>query len=176
MIINAPFAIPLDRFVDDRGWFIKGFSDKILASVGSGFKLVETNFSFSANKGTIRGLHFQIDDAAETKILTCILGSIFDIAVDIRKNSPTFGKCWQFDLNFKSPILVVIPEGFAHGFQTLEDNTSLIYLTTQFYSQDDERGINYLEPLVGIQWERPPAAISIKDHDIPFLSNTFKGI
>ena len=164
------------KFTDHRGSFRRKYCSKELEDVIGEGKIVQVNQSDNLLAGTVRGLHYQVGVSREIKIVSCIGGSALDVAVDLRRGSKTFLQYETLLLTPESSLSFLIPEGFAHGFQTLEDNTSLIYLTTQFYSQDDERGINYLEPLVGIQWERPPAAISIKDHEIPFLSNTFKGI
>ena len=164
------------KFTDHRGSFRRKYCAEELEDVARGCRIVQVNQSDNLKAGTIRGLHYQIGASQEIKIVSCIRGSLLDVAVDLRKGSKTFLQHETLVLTPESGLSFFIPKGFAHGFQTLEDNTTLMYLTTQFYSPSNERGINYLEPLVGIEWDRLTTAISIRDQGIPFLTNEFKGI
>src|SRR5690606_8404515 len=130
----------------------------------------------STRRGTIRGLHFQYAPHAETKIVSCLQGSIYDVAVDLRAGSQTFLQWYGLILSAERQNSLVIPPGFAHGFQTLEDNTQILYLVSAPYSAADEDGLNPLDPTIGIEWPLPPSEISPRDQQRSFLDkNHFRG-
>jgi dTDP-4-dehydrorhamnose 3,5-epimerase len=174
--ITGLYILVDSKFQDNRGSFRRKFCSQDLENILSGRQVRQVNQSDNVTSGTVRGLHYQINESSETKIVSCIKGSALDIALDLRADSKTFLQYETLVISSENNHSFFIPEGFAHGFQTLEDNTSLIYLTTQFYSPTNERGINYLEPLIGIQWNQIATVVSLKDKEIPFLSADFKGI
>ena len=133
-------------------------------------EFVQFNHSFNTLKGTIRGLHFQSPPFAETKLIRCVQGSVYDIAVDLRENSSTYLQFFGTELSAENLNCILIPEGFAHGFQTLEDNTSLIYHHTNYYKPNTERGIRFNDPVLNIQWPLQPVNISRKDLLYPLIN------
>lgn len=174
--IDGVYCIKRDFFEDKRGKFARLFCQNELGSFLKERKIVQINYSKSSVRGTLRGLHYQCNNHKEMKIIQCLRGSVFDVVVDIRKNSPTFMK-WDFlELSDKNDLMFVIPEGCAHGFQTLEDNTELLYFHTEYYKPEEEKGIKFDDPLVAIDWPLEPICISSKDSKIPFLDTNFYGI
>lgn len=162
--------------IDVRGYLERMFCEEDLSFILVARHIVQINHTYSAIKGSIRGLHFQYPPYAEMKFVTCIKGEVFDVAVDIRKGSPTFLK-WHAEIlsqdNFKT---FVIPEGFAHGFQTLTDNCEMLYFHTCFYNPQAESGLNYSDPLINIKWPITITDISNKDANYSFISPNFEGI
>lgn len=156
---------------DERGFFTRIFCKKIFSKFGFTDDFVQFNQSFNSLKGTIRGIHFQIPPFAEAKLVRCVNGSVFDIAVDLRKDSPTYLKYYGIELNDKNLFCLLIPEGFAHGFQTLEDNSIMLYHHTNFYTPSAESGIRYDDPKLNIQWPEQVTNISNRDLLFPFLNN-----
>ena len=128
------------------------------------------NTTLSKKQSTVRGLHFQRPPKAETKIVRCISGSIWDVIVDIRENSPTYGKWYGVELNDNNRTMMYVPKGFAHGFQTLVDNVELLYLHSEFYSKKHEGGLLYADKTVNIDWPLPVSGISERDKVHPMLS------
>lgn len=161
---------------DDRGYFERLFCTDEFKELGLNKPIVNINHSYSKQKGTIRGMHFQYPPSQEIKIIICLRGSVYDVAIDIRKNSPTFLQWHSEILNNELKQMFLIPEGFAHGFQTLEDNVELLYLHTNFYSREYESGLNFQDPLINIQWPLEVAEISEKDKSHKFISTDFKGV
>jgi dTDP-4-dehydrorhamnose 3,5-epimerase len=152
-----------EPFRDNRGFFNRIFCQKELEMIRPGIVIAQINHSMTKVKGTIRGMHFQYPPHEEMKIVRCIRGSIFDVAVDVRKNSPTFLQWHGEILSAENMKAMVIPEGCAHGFQSLEDNIELIYLSTAFYCKEAEDGIRYDEPKASIDWPVEITVVSEKD-------------
>jgi dTDP-4-dehydrorhamnose 3,5-epimerase len=140
---------------------------------GGVFQVNETQ---TAKAGTVRGFHFQHPPFAEAKLVTCIAGKIVDIAIDIRKGSPTFLQSFAVELSTENSCSLLIPEGFAHGFQTLEDNTTLIYTHSAPYRADAEGGLNPLDPRLGIAWPRPIENLSPRDQAHALIDDAFTGL
>lgn len=162
--------------IDNRGYFERLFCTEEFKEVGLNRPIVNINHSFSKQKGTIRGMHFQYPPSQEIKMITCLKGSIYDVALDIRKNSSTFLQ-WQGEiLDGDSRKIFMIPEGFAHGFQTLEDNVELLYIHTNFYNKEHESGLNYNDPILNINWPLKVTKISDKDKNYKFITTNFKGV
>ncbi len=161
-------------FEDERGFFLESYNQKTYQDAGIELTFVQDNHSKSV-KGTLRGLHFQKGSKAQDKLIRCIAGEIFDVAVDIRKDSPTFGKWFGLHLSAENKKQLLVPKGFAHGFQTMQENCEMLYLHTDSYSPEDEAGLRYDEPRVGIQWPYEVADISDKDNNIPLLTSEFAG-
>ena len=167
-ILNGSFTIQLDPINDERGWFARYFCKKEFSTIGHEKEWVQMNHSFSLKKGTLRGMHFQKPPHSEVKLVRCIQGSVFDVIIDLRKDSPTFLKWFGTELSAENKLMMYIPEGFAHGFQTLEDNSGLLYMHTAYYSPEAEDGLRYNDPQVNISWPLEISEISMRDtnHDL----------
>jgi len=140
-ILKGSYEITLTPHGDSRGWFARTYCKNEFEQIGHQAEWVQINHSFSAQKGTVRGMHFQNPPYAEIKMLRCIAGSVYDVIVDLRKNSPTFLKWYGTELSAANKKMLYIPAGFAHGFQTLSDDAELIYHHTEFYTPEAEAGI-----------------------------------
>jgi len=174
--LGGAYTVELEPFVDERGLFSRTFCQKEFSTIGFDKQIVQINHSVTQQKGTIRGLHYQLSPASETKIIRCIEGEIFDVMVDIREGSPTFMHSCGIKLSKKEFQLIFIPEGFAHGFQSLTDNVELFYFSSAFYSPEHERGLRFNDPALAIRWPLPLKAISQKDQNHPLIDKSFKGI
>lgn len=149
-------------FNDARGYFYEPYNRKTFAEIGIGEEFVQDNQSFS-QKGVIRGLHFQNPPHAQAKLLRVLQGSIWDVAVDIRKSSPTYGKYFGVELSAENKTIFYVPKGFAHGFFTLEDNTLLLYKCSDFYNKPSEESLVWNDPDVAISWKINDPILSEKD-------------
>ena len=174
--IKDLFIIEPEPFEDDRGKFYRIFCLNELKEIGHTKKIVQANQSLSKQKGTIRGMHFQYPPKAEIKIVKCINGSVFDVTIDLRKKSPTFLQWYGVILSAENMKIMYIPEGFAHGFQTLENNSELLYFHTEFYSPEYEAGIRYNDPAINIKWPLEITNISKRDREHELINENFKGI
>lgn len=174
--LKPAFRVTLEPFIDQRGIFERLFCQKEFKKIGLKKTIAQINLSITHKSGTVRGLHFQKPPYAETKIITCVKGKIFDCLVDLRQNSPTF-LAWHGEvLSEKNRRMLVIPEGFAHGLQTLTDDCRVFYFHTNYYRASHEKRIRYDEPLIAVKWPQKVRAISAKDSQAPFLKNNFKGL
>jgi dTDP-4-dehydrorhamnose 3,5-epimerase len=161
--IEDVFLIEIEKTKDRRGFFARTLDRRELKKHGLIGDFVQCSISFNRKKGTIRGMHFQLPPYEEAKIVTCIKGKIFDVVIDLRKNSPTF-KQWEInELNSESHNMVYCPKGVAHGFQTLEDNSEIYYQMSEYYKPKYYRGIRYNDPNFKIRWPLPISAISKND-------------
>ncbi|MBT0395903.1 dTDP-4-dehydrorhamnose 3,5-epimerase [Morganella morganii subsp. morganii] len=169
-LIPDVFIIEPTIFGDNRGYFYESFNDKLFSeAIGRKINFVQDNHSMS-QKNTLRGLHYQIPPYEQAKLVRCTAGSVFDVAVDIRQNSPTFGKWVSVILSADNKRQLWIPEGFAHGFMSLEDNTEFLYKTNNFYSKDNERGLLWSDMDLNIPWpEAKDYILSEKDKLHPLL-------
>ena len=168
--------VEAEPFVDKRGIFARFFCENELSDIIGDRHIVNINFSKTLKKGAIRGLHFQYPPKAEMKLIRCIKGSVYDVIVDIRKDSPTFLKWYGTVLSAENMNMVCAPEGFAHGFQALEENVEMLYLHTEFYSKENESGLNYKDPLLAIEWSLDPTEISERDNSHKLIDDNFRGI
>lgn len=174
--LDGVYHIEPKPIEDDRGYFERLFCEDDFKEIGFYKKIVNINHSYTKQKGSVRGLHFQYPPFSETKIVFCIKGSILDIAVDIRASSPTFLKHHSQVLTSEKRDMLFMPEGFAHGFQTLEDDVELLYLHTNFYDKNSEGAINILDSILNINFPLEIKDISEKDKNNPFVDKNFKGI
>jgi len=174
--IDGLKLITPEPLCDERGYFSRIFCQKEMAEIKENLVIAQINNSYTKKKGTIRGMHFQYPPHAEIKIVRCVKGKIFDVAVDLRKNSPTFLQWHGEILSEDNQKMFVIPEGFAHGFQTLEDDCEIIYFNTTFYSKESESAIRYNDPKIGIKWLEKVTVLSEKDANHPYLDESFEGI
>lgn len=170
------YLIKLEPLNDKRGFFERLFCQKDFHRIGLKKPLVQMNYSVTKKTGTIRGLHYQLPPYTEAKIVTCLRGKIFDCVVDLRRGSPTFLQWHGEILSEKNQKAIFVPEGFAHGLQTLSDNSGVLYLNTNFFHPTHERGLRYNDPLMSIDWQLKITEISDKDSQRPFLKKNFKGI
>lgn len=164
------------RFADERGFFSEVWSKAGFAEAGIGAEFVQDNVSLSRRKGVVRGLHFQMPPAGQAKLVRVSRGAIFDVGVDIRRSSPTFGKWAGVVLSAEKWNQLYVPEGFAHGFVTLEDDTEVSYKVSALYSPEHDRAIRFDDPAIGIDWpiEGEPL-LSAKDAAAPFLADIDTG-
>ena len=174
--LSGSFIIDLEIKGDARGWFARTFCKKEFSAIGHEKDWVQMNHSFSSEKGTVRGMHFQQHPFSEIKMVRCIAGAVFDVIVDIRKDSPTFLKWIGVELSAVNKKMIYIPEGFAHGFQTLTTDCELIYHHSAFYEPAAEMGLNVLDPEIKIEWPFEIKVLSDRDKSHPFINNQFKGI
>lgn len=166
-------AITPKRHGDARGWFSEVFRDDLFRAHVADVAFVQHNQSYSAPKGTVRGLHFQLEPRAQGKLVRCPRGRVFDVAVDLRASSPTFGQHAAIELSAENGRQLWIPTGFAHGFCTLEDDCELAYLVTDYYSPEHDRGLAFDDPALAIAWPvaAADAVLSPKDRVQPRLAD-----
>ena len=155
--------IDLDLREDERGFFARYFCEKEFSNAGLNTRWVQINNSMSCDVGTLRGLHFQCPPNAEVKLVRCIRGSIWDVVVDLRKGSNTYGKWFGVTLSDKNRTMMYVPKGFAHGFVSLESDSEIFYLVSDFYAPEAEGTLIWNDPDVDIQWPIQPQALSDKD-------------
>ncbi len=160
------------KFADHRGFFSETFNKRALAEAGLDVNFVQDNHSLSSQKGVVRGLHFQAAPFSQDKLIRVTRGAVFDVALDIRRNSPTFGQHVGFVLDAENWQQAFVPIGFAHGFVTLEENTEVLYKVTNYYAPTHDRGVQWNDPALDIRWPVSPeeAIISEKDGRLPTLA------
>ncbi|HHT9158318.1 MAG TPA: dTDP-4-dehydrorhamnose 3,5-epimerase [Candidatus Brocadiaceae bacterium] len=161
---------------DHRGFFSRFFCAEEFREAGLSKPIVQINHSFTRKTGTVRGLHFQYPPYAETKIVSCLKGKIFDVAVDLRRGSPSFLHWHGEVLSAENRKSLIIPEGFAHGFQTLTEDCELIYLSSAPYQREAEDALNVMDPKLGIVWLLSISDLSERDRNHPFIDADFQGI
>lgn len=174
--LNGLFLIKLNQLKDSRGYFERLFCAEEFSKLGWLKNISQVNHTFTSKTGTIRGMHFQMPPYAEMKLIQCVRGEIFDVVVDLRSNSPTFLKAHYQYLSADSGTCLLIPEGFAHGFQTLTDNVELIYLHSEAYRPEAEAGIHFKDKRLGIDWPLQMTNMSDRDAAHPALERDFQGI
>ena len=165
--IKGLFIIETKIFKDTRGYFFESFNKAQFSEIGINAEFVQDNVSKSGY-GVIRGLHYQLEPASQTKLLTVLSGKILDVAVDLRKESTTFGKYFPVKLEAGKGRMVIIPKGFAHGFASLSDDTVILYKCNNLYSPSHERGIIYNDPELNIDWNIPSSDIVVTERDLSF--------
>jgi dTDP-4-dehydrorhamnose 3,5-epimerase len=162
--LQQAYIIEIDKKGDERGFFARIFCVNEYDAIGLDRNIVQSNISWNPEKGTLRGLHYQLTPKAETKIVRCTHGALYDVIIDIRPNSHTFGKWFASELTAENHRMMFVPKGFAHGFLTLTANTEVCYFVTEFFAPEHERGIRYNDPRFGIMWPFEPSVISPKDN------------
>jgi dTDP-4-dehydrorhamnose 3,5-epimerase len=169
MTVNPVRLMQPRRIADDRGWFSETFREKDFA--GSGVRFVQDNHSLSRAKGTLRGIHFQLPPHAQHKLVRCVRGAIFDVVVDIRRASPTYGAWAGTEISAQNGKQLFIPIGFGHGFLTLEADTEITYKVSDGYAPECDSGLRWNDPEIGIEWPScgPSPHLSPKDASLPFL-------
>lgn len=159
-------------FGDHRGWFMETYSKEKFEVLGISVDFVQDNHSLSASKGTLRGLHFQLNPKAQTKLIRCTKGKILDVAVDIREGSPTYKKWVAVELTEENKKQLLVPKGFAHGFITLTDNVEVQYKVDEYYSPENDRSIRFDDPEINVEWGIDNPILSDKDLKAPVLSKS----
>lgn len=165
--LKGAFVIEVDKIEDSRGFFGRLWCENEFKTHNLKTNLVQSNVSFSKQKGTLRGMHFQRNPFQETKLVRCTRGKIYDVIIDLRPNSPTFKKWFGVELTANNYKMLYVPENFAHGFVTLEDNSEVYYIVTEFYNNKAEGGIRWNDPSFNIQWPQIVNIITDKDNNHP---------
>ena len=168
--LSGAVVVDLEPRQDARGFFARSFCAETFAARGLVSQFVQMNASYSHRKGTLRGLHFQRPPAAEVKMVRCVAGAVFDVIVDLRAGSPTFGRWTGVELSATNRRMIYIPRGFAHGFQTLSDGAELIYWHDTPYAPGHEGGVHFADPDLAIDWPLPPVDLSTRDASLPRLA------
>lgn len=170
--LDGAVIIEPDIFGDARGWFYESYSKTKLEQLGIYADFVQDNRSYSAQKGTLRGLHCQTEPKAQSKLLTCLRGAILDVAVDIRKGSPTYMKWTAVELSGENKRMFFIPKGCLHGFVTLTPDVEVSYKVDEYYSPENDRSIRFDDPSIGVDWEVENPILSAKDENAPLLADS----
>jgi dTDP-4-dehydrorhamnose 3,5-epimerase len=174
--LAGSYVVNIIASTDERGWFARTFDKDEFKKINFGGEWVQINHSFTNKTGTVRGMHYQLSPFAEVKLVRCIAGAVYDVIIDLRKNSATFLQWFGIELSAENKKMIYIPEGFAHGFQTLADNCELIYHHSQIYKPGFEGGIIYDDQMINIQWPGKVTNISTRDEEHNYLPNNFEGI
>jgi dTDP-4-dehydrorhamnose 3,5-epimerase len=159
-------------FGDNRGWFYESYSYEKLKSGGIDVNFVQDNRSYSKEKGTLRGIHFQKSPMAQTKLITCTRGKILDVAVDLRKDSPDYLKWVSVELSEENKLMLFIPKGFGHGFVTLTEDVEVLYKVDEYYSKEHDRSIRFDDETIGVDWGVTEPVLSEKDKNAPLLCDS----
>ncbi len=170
--IDGAYLVDLKKIGDERGFFARAFCQHEFEAQHLNSNVVQANMSFNSAKGTVRGMHYQVAPALETKLVRCIRGSIVDTIVDMRPDSPTYLNHLTVELDAENRRALFVPAMCAHGFQTLEDDTEVMYLVSGFYTPDCERGLRADDPALNIAWPLPVANRSDKDAQWPLIKNS----
>jgi dTDP-4-dehydrorhamnose 3,5-epimerase len=173
--LAGAYAIDLEKRGDDRGFFARFFCEEEFAKHGLVNRFVQINTSLTGKEGTLRGMHYQLPPAAEVKVVRCVRGALYDVILDLRPHSPTFGRSVGLELSEDNRTMMYVPEGFAHGFLTLKPDTEAIYLVSAAYAPAAERGVRFDDPKFAIAWPRPPLELSEKDRKWPDYEPQFHG-
>lgn len=174
--IEDLFIIETHSLNDSRGAFARLFCINELNEILGNREIKQINISKTNQKGSIRGMHYQKSPKSEMKLIRCLHGEVLDVAIDLRPNSKTFLKYFATNLSDKNMKMLAIPEGFAHGFQVIKENTELLYLHTEFYSPELESGIRFDDPIININWPMSPTNLSKRDMEHTYIDKNFKGV
>jgi dTDP-4-dehydrorhamnose 3,5-epimerase len=168
--LHGSFLIELERRADDRGTFARAFCEREFAAHGIDFGVVQCNLSTNNRAGIVRGMHWQREPHAEAKLVRCVRGAVYDVIVDLRSDSPTLGKWFGAELSAENGSMMYVPEGFAHGYQSLSADAAVFYMVTAFYAPAAEGGARHDDPALGIVWPIEVSGCSEKDARWPLLS------
>jgi len=174
--LDGVFRIELRAIEDQRGWFARTFCAESFAVQGLETSFPQVNHSYCRRRGTLRGLHFQRPPRAEAKLVRCVRGAIFDVAVDVRQGSATFLQWFSVELSADRAEEIYIGPGFAHGYQALTDDAAIVYQASQPYSPELEDGLRFDDPAIGISWPITTPNLSPKDQNAPWIDPTFAGV
>lgn len=174
--LKGAFVIDLEQRHDNRGFFARTFCAKDFTDNGLKPTVAQCNLSFNYRQGTLRGMHYQVAPATETKLIRCTQGAIYDVIIDLRPDSPTYQLHFGVELSAENRRALYVPEMFAHGYQALSDNAEVIYQVGEFYTPGYERGLRYDDPAFGIKWPLPVSEISEKDAAWPLSVSIAEGV
>lgn len=163
--VKGAYLIDLEKRGDERGFFARVFCKEEFVAHGLETDFVQINNSLSAAKGTLRGMHYQLPPAAEVKVVRCVAGALWDVVLDLRPDSPSYGRWFGTELSAVNRRMMYAPKGLAHGFVTLAPDTEAFYLVSAFYAPELERGVRWNDPRFAIEWPMEPVVISDKDRD-----------
>ena len=173
--LEGLIVIHTDVFGDHRGWFTESYNYEKYSELGIDTTFIQDNHSYSKEKGTLRGLHFQTGEFAQSKLVRCTKGRLLDICVDLRKKSSTYLQYYSIELRETNKVQLFIPKGFAHGFVTLEDDVEIMYKVDEYYSKEHDSGVHYRDPRINIDWQNLVQTnqfiLSQKDENLKFLEN-----
>lgn len=172
--LDGVVIIEPDVFGDNRGFFMESWNKKKMEEAGLFYDFVQDNHSKSTVKGTLRGIHFQKGEKAQAKLVRCVKGAVFDVAVDLRKNSSTFKQWVGVELSAENKKQLLIPRGFGHGFVTLTDDVEFLYKADNYYAPEADAGIHWNDPDLGVEWGIENPILSEKDKKNPFFRNLFE--
>ena len=172
--LKGAYVIAIEPLEDERGFFARSWCTREFRERGLNPRLVQCNVSFNQKRGVLRGMHYQAAPYPEAKLVRCIRGKLFDVIVDLRPDSASFRKWHGVELAEGGLEMMYVPEGLAHGFQTLEDNTELLYLMSEFYHPECSRGVRWDDPAIGIEWPIPQPIVSDKDRSYDYVSKQQK--
>jgi dTDP-4-dehydrorhamnose 3,5-epimerase len=165
--LAGAMSVELEPFHDERGFFSRGWCQREFEQHGLSTRVCQVNVSWNLKRGTLRGMHYQVPPYAESKLIRCVRGALYDVIIDLRRDSPTFGKWIGVELSADNRRMLYVPEQFAHGFITLADETEATYQVSEFYTPGAERGIRYNDLRFAIRWPIEPVVISRKDQNWP---------
>lgn len=174
--LKGSYVVDTFPIEDERGWFVRTFSKDEFSEIGNLKEWLQMNHSFTNEAGTLRGMHFQKPPFSEIKLVRCVAGKVFDVIIDLRKNSETFLKWFGLELSAENKKMIYIPEGFAHGFITLTDSCQLVYNHSAYYTPGFEGGIKYDDKMININWPAVVKNISARDEGHPALDKNFEGL
>lgn len=168
--LKGAFFIEPEKLEDERGFFARTFCEEEFKTRGLNSRLIQCNISYSREKGTLRGMHYQVAPYEEAKLIRCTVGAIYDVIIDLRPDSPSFKKWVGIELTAKNHGLVYIPKGFAHGFQTLADDTEVFYQMSEIYAPEYAHGIRWNDPIFAVAWPLQNPIISQRDSSFPYFA------
>lgn len=175
--LHKAAVIEMEPIEDSRGYFARTFCKKTLAEHGISFDMVQSNVAFNHHSGILRGMHFQIPPFCEDKIVSCFQGAIYDVIIDLNRESPTFGEWYGLTLSAENRLSLYVPKGFAHGYQTLTENASIHYMVSQFYTPSHESGVRWNDPAFSIKWPQMDGlVISAKDEQWGYFNKSTDGM
>jgi dTDP-4-dehydrorhamnose 3,5-epimerase len=167
--LKGAFVVAPEFIEDERGFFARLWTPEEFEERGLNPRLVQSNISYNRRKGTLRGMHFQVKPHEEAKLVRCTRGSLYDVALDLRPDSPTYLQWEAVELTEENRLMFYVPEGFAHGYQTLEDDTEVFYQMSELYHPESARGLRWDDPKLGIRWPLPVSVISQRDTQFELL-------
>jgi len=174
--LHGAYLVEIEPIADERGFFARTWCEREFRDRGLNPSLKQASLSFNHKKGTLRGMHFQTGSCQESKLIRCDAGAVFDVIIDLRKDSPTFTKHYAVVLSAKDHRMLYVPEGFAHGFQTLTEGAELFYQISQYYSPEHAGGVRWNDPAFAIDWPEPPRMISARDQSFPDFDPEANGL
>ena len=174
--LKGSYVLTFEPIEDQRGWFARTYCKNEFLAIGHTKEWVQMNHSFTKQKATVRGMHYQRSPYGEIKLVRCIAGSVYDVIIDLRADSASYLQYFGIELSAVNKKMIYIPEGFAHGFQALSNDAELLYNHSQFYLPGVEAGVKYNDPAINIKWPLELTNISERDNSHPFIDANFKGL